>query len=119
MSRIRSVGLAVLVVLGVLDLAGLAGFFMADAPPAWVLVVGGLLGVATLVGAGLAYAGRPGGIATAVVSRIVSAVLGLGAFTDSSAPGWARTVVLISIVLTVVGVGLVVAGRPAVARTQA
>jgi hypothetical protein len=115
MSRTRTAGLAVLALLGLLDLAGLAGFAMDDAPPAWVLLTGGALGLITLIGAGLAFAGRPGGLATVAVTRVVSAVLGVGAFTDSTAPAWSKVVVGVATVLTIGGVAMVIAGKSTVA----
>ena len=119
MSRTRSIGLGLLILLGLLDILGLAGFFMDDAPPVWVLVTGGALGVLTLAGAFLAYAGRRGGLAVAGGARIVAALLSIGAFTDSSAPGWSKVVVGVALALTVVGVVLVAVGRPTAARALA
>ena len=118
MSRTRTTGLVILIALAVLDIVGLAGFFVDDAPPVWVMIAGGALGVITLIGAALARVERRGALATVVVSRVLSAVLGAGVFTDATAPAWAKVVVTGAIVLTVAGVALIVAGRPAAVATR-
>ena len=46
-----------------------------------------------------------------VVSRLLSVPLGIPAFFVDDAPDWARVAVGISIALTLVGVGLVLAAR--------
>lgn len=119
MSRPRTIGLVLLSLISVLDILGLAGFFMGDAPPAWVMIVGAALGLITLAGVWLTFSGRPSGVAIAVASRVVAALLGVGAFLDQGAPGWSKVVVGIAIALTAFGVLLVVAGRhPAVATEK-
>jgi hypothetical protein len=50
------------------------------------------------------------GIATVVVSRLLSTLLGVPVFFVDDAPSWAAAVVGIAIVLTLVGVWLVVTG---------
>jgi uncharacterized membrane protein (UPF0136 family) len=117
-SRSRTAGLVILALLGLLDIVGLVGFFVSNAPPAWVLLTGGGLGVLTLIGAWLAFAGRSGGLATAITTRAISAILAVGAFVDKTAPDWSKVVVAIAIALTVLGIALTAAGkRPATART--
>ena len=112
MSRTRTAGLAICALLGAFDIAGLAGFVIDPAPPAAVMIGGALLGAITLAGVWLAWRGRRGGAATVVVSRVVSALLGIPVFFTDEAPGWARFVVAVALVLTAVGVALIgAAGR--------
>ena len=110
-SREFTIGLSICVVLGLLDLVGLAGINMDAAPPAPVVIGGGILGLITLVGAYLAWGGRRGGLAAVVGSRVLSAFLGGPAFFDDGAPDWARVVVAIAIALTVVAIGLLYGAR--------
>lgn len=111
MSRTRGTGLIILALIGALDIAGLAGFFIGNAPPAWVMLTGAALGLATLIGTGLAFTGRRGGLTIAVTTRVIAAVFGLGAFTDAAAPDWSKVVIGIAIALTVAGVALIAVGR--------
>lgn len=80
-----------------------------------------MFGAVTLVAVALAWRNRRGGRTTAMVSRVLAALLGAGVFFDDEAPGWARVVVGIAIVATIVGVGLVAtaARRPATAMVAA
>lgn len=75
-------GLAICALLAVIDivsLAGLAGLagLVADGPPVLVTLIGVVLGVITLVGAGMAWRGGRSGVVTVIVSRVLSALLGL------------------------------------------
>jgi hypothetical protein len=106
MSPARTAGLGILTLLGVLDIVGLVGFAMNDAPPAGVMIVGAVLGAITLVGAWMAWHDRHGGVATVIASRVVSALFGIPVFWADDAPGWAKITVAIGIALTVVGVAL-------------
>lgn len=110
-SRTFTSGVLVCVLLGLLDIVGLGGLKADNGPPAAVALSGGLLGLTTLAGAALAWRGRPGGIATVIISRVLSALLGAGVFFADSAPNWARVVVGIAIAVTVVGVGLLLVAR--------
>jgi len=108
MSRSASfkAGAALFALLSVLDLVSMAGITADDAPPAWVLVGGAVLGVVTLAALPAAY--RRGGSATAVVrwSRVASALLGLPAFFVDDAPDFAPVLVGAIVVLTLVGLVL-------------
>jgi hypothetical protein len=113
MSRSRNVtiGLVVLAVLGPLDVVGVAGAGLEDAPPLGVLLVGALLGVVTLVGVKMAWTAAPHGITLAVVSRIGSALLGLPVFVVNDTPAWAKALVAACILATVLGLALVSTAR--------
>jgi hypothetical protein len=106
-----TVGLVICALLGAVDILGLAGLGADGAPPATIVIVSAVLGLVTLVGVGLAWRARRGGIVAVVASRLLSMLLGIPAFFLDDAPDWARVVVGIGIALTVVGVGLVLAAR--------
>ncbi|HXT45207.1 MAG TPA: hypothetical protein VN748_14020 [Pseudonocardiaceae bacterium] len=66
-----------------------------------------------------------GGLLTVIVSRAVSALLGVPVFfaaeaLAAEAPDWARIATAIAIIATVIGIGLLVAARrqPAIGVTQ-
>lgn len=102
-TRMFAIGLWICVLIAVLDLVGLAGIGMEDAPPPAIIITAAVLGAITLAGAVPAWRGRKGGIVTVVVSRVLSALLGLPVFV-MEAPTWARFAVAMTIVLAVVGV---------------
>jgi hypothetical protein len=110
-SRTLTAGLVICALLGIADILGLAGLGADGAPPAAIVIGGAVLGLITLVGVRLAWRARHGGILAVVVSRLLSALLGIPAFFIDDAPDWARVVVGISTALTLVGVGLVLAAR--------
>ena len=105
-SRAFTIGLGISVLLGLLDVVALAGMGAEDAPPAIVAITGAILGVITLAAAPFAWRGQRGGVAAVVVSRLLSALLGVPAFFVDEAPDWARVIVAIAIALTIVGVAL-------------
>jgi hypothetical protein len=105
-SRAFTIGLGICVLLGLLDVVALAGMGAEGAPPAIVGITGAVLGVITLAAAGLAWRGQRGGVTTVVVSRLLSALLGVPAFFVDEAPDWAQVIVAIAIALTILGVGL-------------
>lgn len=90
-SRTYTAALGICVLLGMLDIAGLAGINAAAAPPLAVVITGGVLGVTTLAGAWLAWRQLRGCLSTVIVSRVLSALPAMPAFLD--APAWARVVV--------------------------
>ncbi len=110
-SRTFTVGLIICAILGAIDVISVVGLGADDAPPAAVVVIGLVLGVITLVGVSLAWRGRPGGVATVVASRVLSALLGVPAFFAEDAPDWAPPVVAVFIALTVLALALIYAGR--------
>lgn len=75
-SRTFTTGLVICTVLGTLDVLSVAGAGAEGGPPGFVVVIGLVLGVITLVGATLTWRGRPGGLTAVVVSRVLSALLG-------------------------------------------
>jgi hypothetical protein len=98
-------GLVICALLGLLELVGVAGINSEDAPPAAVVLIGGALGVITLVGVFLAWQGKRVGVITAVGSRLISAALAIPVFF-TEAPNWARVVVAIALACTVAAVVL-------------
>jgi len=98
-------GLVICTLLGLLELVGLVGINSDDAPPAAVVIVGGVLGVITLIGVFLAWQGKRVGVVTAVGSRVISALLAIPVFF-TEAPNWARVVVAIALACTVAAVVL-------------
>jgi hypothetical protein len=124
MGRTRSVTTGY-VILGLLGLSDALGFLLSgsgdDAPPVLINVIGTILGLATLWGLFVIFrTGRQGGpsprpmVLTVVVSRVLSALLGIPAFFADIAGG-IKVVVAVSIILTAVGLALV---RPEVAETS-
>ena len=79
-------GLGICVVLGLFDVVALAGMGAQGGPPAIVGITGAILGVITLVAARLAWGGRRGGVAGVVLSRVLSALLGVPAFSSTKHP---------------------------------
>lgn len=102
-------GLVLSVLLGLLDIAGLSGLGADDGPPAAITVLGGVLGVITLVATVLAR--RRGALAVVIGSRVLSALLGLPVYWADNAPDWAKIVVGIALAVTVLAVALITGGR--------
>ncbi|HCT77923.1 MAG TPA: hypothetical protein DGG94_16490 [Micromonosporaceae bacterium] len=102
-------GLVVCALLGLLDVAALAGMGMDGAPPVGVAIGGGVLGIVTLAATIPAWRGGRGAVLTVIASRLISILLGVPVFFTDEAPGWARIVVSIVIVATVAGVALLAA----------
>jgi hypothetical protein len=100
-------GLVLFIVLALSDLVSMAGLGSHDAPPAWVIVVGGLCGVITLAALPGAHRGNSPALQTARGSRVLSALLGIPAYFVADAPAWAPAFVTASLVLTAVGLALV------------
>lgn len=98
------VGLAICGLLAVFDVAGLTGLGSEDAPSAAVLVLGGALGLITLLAIPAAWRGRPAAITAVVLSRVLSALGGVAAFSVDDAPEWAAPVVALGLVMTAVAV---------------
>jgi hypothetical protein len=106
-TRAFTAGLGICVLLAVVDIALLAELGSDNAPPLAVSITGAVLGVITLVGAGLAWQHRRGGSATVIVSRLLSALLGVPVFFVD-APNWSRVLVVAAIALTVAGLAMLV-----------
>ncbi|MGI5130229.1 hypothetical protein ACQEVB_25740 [Pseudonocardia sp. CA-107938] len=98
-------GYVLCALLALADLVGLAAIGSPDAPPAVVVVLGAIFGVATLVALAPAWRGVRSGAIAVVVSRVLSALLAIPAFFVD-APTWARLIAGASIALTVLAVGL-------------
>lgn len=74
------------------------------------MVVGAVLGVLTLWGVALAWRGQRKGATVAIVTRVLSALLGIPAFFADDVPDWVLPAVGAALVLTAIAVALVVAG---------
>ncbi|MEV4299105.1 hypothetical protein [Microbispora rosea] len=111
MNPTLKVGLALAILLGLLDIAGVAGVWADEGPPAALAIGGGVLGVITIVAAALA--GRRGAISTVIGSRAVSALLGLPVYWADNAPGWSKIVIGIALAVTVAAIALLTVGRRA------
>ena len=118
-SRNVTVGLMLFALLGVLDVVGVLGAGMEDAPPLPLVIAGFLLGVVTLAGVRMAWRGAPRGMAIAVVSRILSALIGVPVFLVDDAPRWAKVTVAVCIGVTAMAVGLVSSTRRTVVQGAA
>ena len=110
-TRLR-IGLGIAALLGLLDCTSL--FFPPTepgqvGPPVGILVVGTLLGVATLVAVLVAWrTGRRTAIRVTALTRIVSVLLALPAFIFG-APAEVQQLVAVFIVISAVAVGLMLA----------
>ncbi len=110
--RGRNVGLGLCAVLAAVDIIGLVGLAVPDeAPPAFVMVVAAILGALSLAALRPAHAGRRGGMATVVSSRVLSALWGIPVYFAPDAPGWAEGATAVFIALTAVALGLLPAGQ--------
>jgi hypothetical protein len=109
-SRVLSTGLVLSGVVGVIDVLGVAGLAMDSAPPAWVAVLGAVLGVITLLALLPAWRGDTRAAAAVVVSRLLSVVLAVPAVMIDPVPGWARAAAAVVALLSLLGAGLVGAG---------
>lgn len=117
-------GLVLAALLGVADVV--SAFFPTPdgeiGPPLPIVLLGGLLGVATLAAVVVAWrTGRRGALRIVAGTRVLSAITALPAFFVDI-PAWLRLAAAVAVVLTVVCVLLVlaparrsasVAGRPA------
>ena len=110
-SRQYRIGLVLCAVLAVVDVLSVGAAGADDGPPVAVVAIGFVLGLVTLVGVWLAWRGDDRGFMAVVVSRVLSALLGIPAFFADEAPDWAPAAVGIGIVLTIVALWLVYAGR--------
>ena len=106
-----TVGLGLSAVLAAVDVVGLAGIGMDDAPPAALVVGAAILGAVTLVALGPARAGRAGGMTAVVVSRALGALSGIPVYFAADAPGWAEVATGGILAVTAVALGLLYAAR--------
>ena len=111
------VGLVLAVVLGLADVV--ATFFPTPdgeiGPPLAIVILGGVIGLATLAAVAVAWrSGRRGALRIVAGTRVLSAITALPAFFVD-VPAWVKLVVAVGVVLTVVCVVLVLAParRPA------
>ena len=99
-------GLAICGLLAVADVAGLAATGVDDAPPVAVIAIGAVLGVITLGALRYAWRQVPGGLWAVIASRAVSAPFALPPFFID-VPTYIRVGCAVTIVLAVLGIGLV------------
>ncbi len=102
-------GLAICALLAVFDIVSLGALGANDGPPVPIVLLGAVLGLITLAGARIAWRGRRSGVVTVIVARVISALTALPAFFVDDVPDWGPPVAGIFVVLTIVGVGLLVA----------
>ncbi len=118
-SPVSRAGLAVL---GVISLGDLAAPLITDgeSPPMAVALVGSALGAISLLLVALAWRGRLAAALALVVVRVLSALTAVPAFLLPDIPLVPRILAGVFIVLTLTGVGLVLAGlrRPALAGAR-
>jgi len=111
-----------LVVLGLLSLGDLSAPLITDgeSPPMSIALIGALLGAVSLVLAALAWRGRTVAAVGLVGLRVLSALTAVPAFLVTGVPLVPMVLAGTAITLTVVGVGLVLAGlrRPVLAGAR-
>ena len=114
MSATYRAGLAIL---GVISLGDLAAPLLTDGetPPMSIALIGSALGLISLVLVVLAWRGRTAAAGGLVVVRLLSALTAVPAFVVTGVPLLPMILAGVFISLTVIGVGLVLAGlrRPA------
>jgi O-antigen/teichoic acid export membrane protein len=110
-SRSYRIGLVISALLGAVDVVSIGGAGADDGPPAGVLAIGLVLGLVTLAGVWLAWRGDERGFMAVVVSRVLSALLGIPAFFADDAPDWAPAAVGAGLVVTAVALWLLYSGR--------
>jgi hypothetical protein len=116
-TRTFTAGLALAGLLGVGDLATwLFGVGGDGQPPVAAAVVITLLGAITLAGVWFAWRGRRGGLVAVIVTRILSGLATVPAFTDDSVS--TSNLVLLAVALAVTVVALVLVW-PALRRAAA
>jgi|1186.fasta_scaffold29770_3 hypothetical protein len=103
------VGLVLAVVLGLADVV--SAFFPTPdgevGPPLAIVILGGVIGLATLAAVAVAWrSGRRGALRIVAGTRVLSAITALPAFFVD-VPAWLKLVVAVLVVLTVVCVVLV------------
>lgn len=100
------------VLLGVLSVIELTGPLTTDGqhPPMIIALIGAALGLVSIVLAVLAWGGRTAAAVGLCVLRMLSALTALPAFWVTGVPGPVVAVAGTSIVLTIVGVVLTLAG---------
>lgn len=110
MSRSYRVGL---VVLGVLSLLDVAGPLLTDGenPPMSIALIGSALGVASLVCLALAWRGSRPALWALVVLRVLSALTAAPAFFVSDVPTAIRGLAGAIVLATLIGIGLVIGSR--------
>ena len=106
MSRNLRLGLALLGVLSLIDLAGPV-LTDGDNPPMSVAIAASVLGAVSLVCVALAWRGNRGALITLVVLRLISAVSAAPAFFVTGVPTVAMVAAAGIVALTLVGVVLV------------
>ena len=111
-----------LIILGVLSLGDLAAPLLTDGehPPMFIALIGAAIGAISIVLLILAWRGRTAAAIALVVVRLLSALTAVPAFLVPGVPTVPMILAGVSITLTLVGIGLVLAGArrlvPAEAR---
>jgi hypothetical protein len=117
MSR-RSLGLALLALISLVDVAGPL-LTDGEHPPMAVAVVGSVLGLASLAFAWYAGRGARRALAPLIGLRVLSALTAVPAFFAADVPAAARALAAVFVALTAGGIALVtVPARAGVARTE-
>jgi hypothetical protein len=101
-----SAGIAICALLALVDVVGLAGAGMDDAPPLLLIVMAAALGVVTLGALRPALHHSRAGLVTVIASRVLSVLLGLPVYFVTGAPAWAQMATTVSIAFTVLAVTL-------------
>lgn len=111
------IGVVLAIILGLLDLGGLALLGATPAPgeqgpPDVVLVFSAVMGVITIVAAVLAWKRRSrGGLRVAAATRLLSAAGSLPAFFVDGVPAGVVVLVTVGLVITLITVGLLVSRK--------
>jgi hypothetical protein len=118
MSRSYRVGL---IVLGVLSLADLASPLITDGqhPPMFIALIGSALGLISIVLSILAWRGRPAAAIALIAIRLLSALTAVPAFTTPGVPTVPMILAGVFIALTLGGVVAVLSGFRRVAPASA
>jgi hypothetical protein len=98
-----------LVLAGLLALGDLTTPLTTDGehPPMSIALIAAAIGLLTVVGMVLAWRGSRAGIATIIVTRLLSAVTAVPAFFVDDVPGWAIGAAAFGVVVTLLCVALI------------
>jgi hypothetical protein len=108
-TKIVTTGLVLSALLGLTDVVS-APMTDGEHPPWVIAIAGGIIGLITLVGVYFGWKGSRAGMATVIVTRLLSALTAVPALFVDDVPAGLRTLAAVGIVVTLVAVALVATG---------
>jgi hypothetical protein len=108
-TRIVTTGLVLSALLGLTDVVS-APLTDGEHPPWVIAIAGGIIGLITLIGVYFGWRGSRVGMATVIVTRLLSALTAVPALFVDDVPSGLRAVAAIGILVTLVAVAMVATG---------